>query len=139
MKIHGRCHCGEIHYTAEVNPKNVMVCHCVDCQIFSGAPFRASVKTESTQVNMTGNPTEYVKTADSGNRRVQGFCSQCGSNIYTTALDDRSLISLRLGCVQERDQLVPSMQIWGNSALEWARPAHAGPCHVLGPDSELEL
>ena len=34
---------------------------------------------------MKGQPTNYLKTtADSGNPRVQAFCGQCGSPIYST-------------------------------------------------------
>jgi hypothetical protein len=32
MKIDGRCHCGYIAYEAEIDPENVLVCHCTDCQ-----------------------------------------------------------------------------------------------------------
>ena len=35
---------------------------------------------------MKGQPTNYVKTtAESGNPRVQAFCGQCGSPIYSTS------------------------------------------------------
>ena len=33
MKVGGQCHCGQIAYTAEVDPAKVTICHCVDCQI----------------------------------------------------------------------------------------------------------
>ena len=36
MKVHGRCHCGEITYEAEVEAGTVNVCHCRDCQMLSG-------------------------------------------------------------------------------------------------------
>lgn len=43
MHIEGACHCGRISFTAEVDPSRVTVCHCTDCQVLSGAPFRAVV------------------------------------------------------------------------------------------------
>ena len=43
MKIDGACHCGAVRFTAEIEPERVMVCHCTDCQVLSGAPFRAVV------------------------------------------------------------------------------------------------
>ena len=42
MKVDGACHCGLISFTAEIEPSRVMVCHCSDCQVLSGAPFRAN-------------------------------------------------------------------------------------------------
>jgi len=138
MHIHGQCHCGQVQFTALVDPTQVSICHCTDCQTFSGAPFRASVRTPSHQVNLSGEVTEYVKTADSGNARVQGFCGRCGTNLYTTAQQDRSLMGLRLGCVAERDQLVPRQQLWGQSALPWLASLPELPCHTRGPDSDRQ-
>ena len=37
MRVHGSCHCGAIKFTGEVDPTQVVVCHCDDCQILSGA------------------------------------------------------------------------------------------------------
>ena len=36
MKIDGGCHCGHITYEAEVDPAEVIICHCTDCQKLSG-------------------------------------------------------------------------------------------------------
>ena len=41
MQIDGRCHCGALSFTAELDPAEVRACHCTDCQVLSGAPFRA--------------------------------------------------------------------------------------------------
>jgi len=43
MKVEGSCHCGQISYEADINPEYVFICHCSDCQIMSGAPYRAGV------------------------------------------------------------------------------------------------
>ena len=39
MKIDGGCHCGNITYSAEIDPETVGVCHCTDCQTLTGPPF----------------------------------------------------------------------------------------------------
>ena len=38
MHITGACHYGAISYEAEIDPATVGLCHCTDCQIFSGSP-----------------------------------------------------------------------------------------------------
>ena len=87
MKIDGGCHCGFITFEAEIEPHTVGVCHCTDCQTLSGAPYRASVPAPPDKFRiLTGEPTIYVKTAESGNKRVQAFCPRCGSPIYAGAL-----------------------------------------------------
>jgi hypothetical protein len=122
MKIEGQCHCGAIVWEAEVDPAKASICHCADCQTLSGAPFRASVpaKAENFRI-LTGEPRVYVKTAASGNRRAQGFCSHCGSPIYATSVDDPKFYNLRLGGVKQRAQIPALRQIWCESALSWAQ------------------
>ena len=43
MKVDGGCHCGFITFEAEVDPADVGVCHCTDCQSLSGTAFTAYV------------------------------------------------------------------------------------------------
>jgi hypothetical protein len=75
MQIDGSCHCGEIQYQAEVDPNNVIVCHCTDCQTLSGGAFRTAVPAvEGTFVLLSGIPKRYVKVGESGNEREQAFC-----------------------------------------------------------------
>ena len=74
MKIDGGCHCGYITYAAEADPERTTICHCTDCQRLSGSAFRIVVRVAGDTFKITaGEPTIYVKTAESGARRVQGF------------------------------------------------------------------
>ena len=41
MKINGACHCGDITFAAEVDPEQVLLCHCTDFQTLSGSPYRS--------------------------------------------------------------------------------------------------
>jgi len=84
MKIDGGCHCGNISYTAEVAPEKVGICHCTDCQTLSGTAFRVSVPATKENFQLTGNLKIYVKTAESGAKRAQGFGAECGTPIYAT-------------------------------------------------------
>lgn len=121
MKVEGRCHCGRITYEATVDPEKVTICHCTDCQTLSGSPYRASVPASRETFSLrTGQPKIYVKTADSGAKRAHAFCPDCGSPIYSSAIDDPPAYSLRVGCLRQRSELPPRRQIWCRSALAWA-------------------
>lgn len=137
MNITGQCHCGAISFTAWVEPAKVLVCHCSDCQKFSGAPFRAVLPVPAEQVHLSGQAKIYVKVADSGNRRAQAFCPECGTHLYATEADTPKVLNLRVGCVNERAQLRPTVQIWGNSALPWLAQLHTTPVHSKGLTSPL--
>jgi hypothetical protein len=128
MKVHGSCHCGAVAYEAEVDPARASVCHCLDCQKLSGAPFRASVPAQAADFRLLrGAPKAYVKTAESGNQRAQVFCGDCGTPIYSADAVGARTYTLRIGPMEERDQLPPLRQIWCESALLWSRDLLALP------------
>src|SRR5262249_6371976 len=99
------------------------LCNCTDCQMLTGSAFRVVVLASSTGFSLlSGRPTTYVKTADSGARRRHAFCPVCGTPVYACAeTDDPQSFSLRIGCLRERAQLPPRRQIWCKSALPWTR------------------
>ncbi len=99
MKIDGSCHCGFIKYEAEVNPEEVYVCHCTDCQSISGSAFRWAVSVPEEDFRLlSGEPKTYVKTADSGSTSHQLFCPECASPLYSTSIGDGpKFYNLRLG------------------------------------------
>jgi hypothetical protein len=121
MKIDGGCHCGYLRYEAEVDPAGVTICHCTDCQTLSGSAFRVVVPAEQGQFKLLGGePATYVKTAESGNRRVQAFCPRCGTPLYSAPEPGAAgYFSLRVGAIRQRDALVPKEQIWRRSAQGW--------------------
>ena len=57
MKVHGGCHCGRITYQASVDPANVSICHCTDCQMLTGSVYRVSVPVRKESFSLlTGEP-----------------------------------------------------------------------------------
>ena len=121
MKIDGRCHCGHIAYEAEIDPAHVQICHCTDCQTLSGTAFRAvAMSREGSFKLKSGTLKIYVKTAESGRQRVQSFCPECGTPIYSTSPGDGPKVhALRLGAIVQRDQLAPKSQHWRRSSPRW--------------------
>ena len=121
MKIEGRCHCGYITYEATIDPEGIGICHCTDCQTLSGGAFRTGVIASKGSFRLlTGQPKIYVKIAQSGARRAQAFCPECGTPIYATDANDPQLFSIRTGTARQRDALIPKIQIWCRSAQGWA-------------------
>lgn len=123
MKIDGGCHCGKITYEAEIDPEQVLICHCTDCQTLSGSAFRTIVPAmEGTFKFLTGTPKTYIKIAESGNKRAQVFCPDCGSPIYSGPMDGgSSFVGIRVGTVRQRGQLHPRRQTWCHSAQDWVQ------------------
>ncbi|HJS78077.1 MAG TPA: GFA family protein [Burkholderiales bacterium] len=119
MRIDGSCHCGRITYEADIDPDKVGVCHCTDCQTLSGSAFVVYVPVPKEALTLRGEPKLYVKTAESGSRRAQAFCPECGTRIYASADTDPQVFNLRIGTVHQRASLAPKTQLWCRSALPW--------------------
>jgi hypothetical protein len=128
MQVHGSCHCANIRFEADVDPEQTSICHCTDCQNLTGSAFRVSVPAKEGSFRLTsGKPAIYVKTGDNGARRAQAFWPACGSSLYTYAADKPDIYGLRVGCIAERQVLVPTVQKWCRSALRWTENIAAVP------------
>ena len=137
MHVDGGCHCGFIKYEADIDPDAVGLCHCSDCQTISGSAFRIVVQVPKEKFRMLGGkPKTYVKTAESGNKRTQAFCPECGTSIYAAAVgDDPAMIGVRVGNLRQRAQLKPSRQICCRSKLPWLPDIPGLESHPKGPVS----
>jgi len=125
MKIDGGCHCGFIAYEGEADPDKAAICHCTDCQTLSGSAFRTVVPVQDADFRMTGGqPSIYVKTAESGNQRQQAFCPNCGSPIFSAPPGDGpKAYFIRVGTIRQRDAFVPKAQVWARSRQAWLADA----------------
>ncbi|MCF3642831.1 GFA family protein [Rhizobium sp. TRM95111] len=121
MAITGRCHCGFVTYEVEIDPGEVSICHCTDCQRLTGSPYRVTAPTHRDRLRLTGNaPNLYLKVGDNGRTRLQYFCPRCGSPLFTTGTEeDAETWGIRWGSIDQRRKLRPRSQIWCRSATDW--------------------
>ncbi|UJW75810.1 GFA family protein [Rhizobium sp. SL42] len=131
MHISGGCHCGAIRFEAEVDPQEVGICHCTDCQRLTGCAYRVSVGAEPMDFRVVaGTARRYRKFGASGRPSDQYFCDICGSPLWRVDATGAS-IAIRLGTIDQRQALTPRHQSWTGSALRWVSdirdiPASAG-------------
>ena len=134
MDIDGQCLCGHVTYAAEIDPEKVVICHCTDCQRHSATAFGVVVGIANENFKLlTGKLKTYVKTADSGTKRALTFCPECGTRIYAkTVGEGTSFWGLRVGSINQREQLTPKLQVFQRSSMQWLDkmgeiPGHEGP------------
>jgi len=128
MKVTGKCHCGHVNYESELDPENVAICHCTDCQTLSGSPYRVSVRAPAETFRLlSGDLKVYIKTAQSGAQRAHSFCPNCGSPVHSCDPVNPTTYSLRVGCLNERAQLPPRKQTWCTSAVPWSHDLQSVP------------
>src|SRR6201984_1988327 len=81
MEIKGGCLCGAVRYTAEADPTSATVCHCRDCQKFTGSAFATLVRVTKEAVTIEGTFKTFSSLGGSGNPILRHFCPECGSSI----------------------------------------------------------
>ena len=118
IHVNGSCHCGQVEIEAVVRKSEVRVCHCTDCQKMSGAPMRAIAVAPAEKIKIIGNPREYTKIGDSGNRRIQAFCSECGTQLFATDMA-KTVYNLRTGFLEQRYDLEPKQHVFTESSMPW--------------------
>ena len=135
VKVSGMCHCSKIALKGSVEPHMVVACHCTDCQVFCGGPFRNNVMLKSENISIHGNVSNYNKIGGSGAVRTQGFCGNCGTHIY--AVDaELTLYSVRAGFLNQHSTLTPAKHIFGKSAVKWLSSMPQSTWFAEGPNSK---
>src|SRR6201988_2511541 len=81
MEIKGGCLCGAVRYTAEADPTSATVCHCRDCQKFTGSAFAALVRATKEAVTIESTLKTFSSIGGSGNPILRHFCPECGSSV----------------------------------------------------------
>jgi hypothetical protein len=76
------CRCGQLRLTATGEAVRISVCHCLACQQRTGSTYGAQARFPAANIAVEGRSTEYVRTADSGNKITYFFCPVCGSTVH---------------------------------------------------------
>jgi len=120
-RIEGGCLCGRVHYIADAEPAFVGVCHCTDCQKFTGAAFATVIVLPAAALKVTGTLKTFSKLGDSGKPTYRRFCPECGSPIVNEADAAPGLVALNAGTLADRSWVKPVSEIYCDSAQPWVQ------------------
>ena len=119
----GGCLCGRVRYTVRGDPVFSGLCHCRNCQRYTGSAFETVVAFPSESVSLEGELKTYNDTGNSGKQVRRRFCPNCGSGVIAEG-DVLPGISLVLaGTLDDPAAYAPAMEIYCSSAQPWL---HAG-------------
>ena len=120
MKVTGHCHCGAIAYQAEVDPSQVRICHCTDCQRMTSSAFSMAVVVANQAFRLTGvEPRLIPRTADSGFVRNRWVCPECGSWICGDPMQGSVVRAVRAGTLDDTSWVRPTVHLWTRSKQPW--------------------
>ena len=117
--ITGGCLCGAVRYTAEADPTSATVCHCRDCQKFSGSAFAALVRVSKENLTLNGTLKTFSSIGGSGNPLLRHFCPECGSSIAEEPGPRPDIFVLNVGTFDNPAMARPSREIFRDDALPW--------------------
>lgn len=115
-RYEGGCLCGAVRYVAETEPVNERICHCRLCQKAIGAAFNARLMFRADDVKLTGP----VKTANSSSEVKRGFCSDCGTTVFS-GREATGVLAVTSGSLDDSSLFRPTMHIWVSSRQPWIK------------------
>jgi hypothetical protein len=118
-EIAGGCLCGKVRYSASGDPAFVGICHCRDCQKFTGSAFAVVIGVPKPAFSLQGKVSTYSKTGDTGKSIERQFCPECGSSIADEASALPSVVMISSGTLDDPSWVKPAMQIYCDSAQPW--------------------
>ena len=119
--ITGGCLCGRVRYTLTGEPIFSGLCHCRNCQRYTGSSFEAVIAFPTPAVSIQGELKTYHDTGDSGQPVRRNFCPNCGSGIIAQADVLPGVTIVLAGTLDEPAVFNPTMDVYWSSAQPWVR------------------
>ena len=130
----GGCQCGAIRYEVAGEPRQVVACHCTDCQRQSGSAFGMTMVVEVSAFRITaGTPRIYHSTSSTGRAKAGAFCPDCGTRIYHQPQWRKGTISVKPGTLDDTTWLQPQIHIWTASKQPWVTIPEGVEAHERQP------
>lgn len=95
------------------------MCHCLECQKRTGAPFGAQARWPRGAVTISGASTAWTRTADSGNTITFHFCPVCGSTVYYGIDHIPDVIAVALGNFADPEFPAPRVSVYEERRHDW--------------------
>jgi hypothetical protein len=126
------CSCGQLRITCAGEPVRISMCHCLECQKRTGAPFGVQARFPRAQVTkIEGKAKEFVRVGDEGNRITLHFCPACGSTLYWTLSGFPDLVAVAVGNFADPAFPAPRISVYERRRHPWvAVPDGPGTQHI---------
>ncbi|KAK3677515.1 hypothetical protein LTR78_002365 [Recurvomyces mirabilis] len=116
------CLCGSVSFTTTGIDKGTVICHCSNCQRYSGSPFMHNTRLVNSETTFQKGQDVIKKYEDrdtkNGNLLERWFCSNCGSPMmFKSPTGSAGFIGLQSGTLQEREK--PFRELYGENKHAW--------------------
>lgn len=114
----GQCLCGDIklEYDGPLGP--IALCHCSQCRRAHGSAFSASAPIQKIRTRYTAGE-DLIREYESRPGKYRGFCSRCGSQLYSRVDAIPGILRLRVGVINEPLEKGPASHVYVGSKSDW--------------------
>jgi hypothetical protein len=82
MEASASCSCGAFQLVVSAPPVAQLVCHCSECQTFSGQAFVNAAFFKKSDCRMTGQTRVETLVGGTGAEKLHYSCDSCGEPVY---------------------------------------------------------
>jgi hypothetical protein len=115
----GSCLCGQVRYTVTAEPTGSGLCHCRDCQRYTGSAFEAVMNFPTGSVTVQGGLKAFDMPGGSGQVVHRKFCPNCGSGVVVEADRRPGQTLVMVGTLDDPTVFVPAIEIFCDDAQPW--------------------
>jgi len=118
VALHASCLCQGIALEIDGPVRDMLFCHCSMCRKAHGTAFRARGRVRTTDLRwIRGEGLMRFYESSPGEHR--GFCSVCGSNIFTRFDARPQELGLALGILDDDPGNRPTCHVFVGSKAPW--------------------
>ena len=117
----GGCLCGAVRFSVDrAGVATAHHCHCRDCQRSTGSSMATFVAVPDAHfAKQQGEVKFYSVTGESGGTVSRGFCSECGSPLYSEVTIMPGIKFIKAGAFDDSSWITPVSSFWTSSAAPW--------------------
>lgn len=133
----GRCLCGGVRLRIHGRLGPAVFCHCSQCRKASGSAFACNAPVRARYLEIERG-RELIREFESSPGKLRGFCSRCGSPVYSRLADDPETFRIRLGILDDDPERRPLLHVFVGSKAPWFEIADSLPRHESVPSAPQE-
>jgi hypothetical protein len=118
--VTGACMCGAVTFTVSEPILGAAYCHCTRCQRRTGTAFSVSGLTPPGSFAITKGADAVGTYRPGGDGWHKSFCTQCGSQLFTTHPENPDLLAVRFGALDDDPGVRPNVHQFVDYAPAWA-------------------
>ncbi len=115
-KRNGSCNCGATTYELTGDVKNIVNCHCDLCRKMNGGAFSTYAVVSEKSLNVQSDSLSSHSVSENA---LKNFCANCGTPMFNSNKKYDGLRMVYLGSLDDTSDLVPAVNIYCESRLNW--------------------